>query len=124
MQGFFKKLDFGKTINVCNEYHYNLTGLSYEQFEDLFNCLSSFPPSTVLFTRGATGLLLTQKSTRLSHSVLAILFGLTEIQESQVVASARKVFLQHCVSLYLGFLHISCPKSLKITLLFCKTNFF
>ena len=69
LQGFSKKLDFRKAKNVCNEYHYNLTDLSYEQ-------------STVLYTREATGLLLTQLRTGFSHSVLAILFSLTEIQVS------------------------------------------
>lgn len=77
MQDFFKKLDFRKAINVCNEYHYNLTDLSYEQFEDLFSGLSAFPHA-----REATGLLLTQLRTGFSHSVLAILFSLTEIQVS------------------------------------------
>lgn len=58
--------------------------------------LSSFPSSTVLSTGEATGLLLTKFRTGLSHSrsVLVTVFGLTEIQVFQIVASARKAFFQ------------------------------
>lgn len=42
LQAFFKKYDFRKTINVCNEEFYNLMGLS------------SVPPSTVQSTQEAT----------------------------------------------------------------------
>lgn len=47
----------------------------------------------------------TKFRTGLSHSrsVLATLFGLTEIQVSPFVASARKAFLQDLVPFYIGF---------------------
>lgn len=50
----------------------------------------------------------TKFRTGLSHSrsVLATLFGLTEIQVSPFVASARKAFLQDLVPFYIGFPNI------------------
>jgi hypothetical protein len=97
LQGFSKKLDFGKTFNMCDEDYHNLTCLSCNQFEDLVSHFSSFPKSTVQSLREATGLLLTKLRTGMSHSLLATLFGLSEIQVSHTVASARKAFIQNFV---------------------------
>lgn len=47
LQGFFTKLDFRKTLNICDEDYYNLTGVLYDQFEDLVSCRSSSPTSAV-----------------------------------------------------------------------------
>lgn len=67
------KLEFRKTVNVCSENYYNLTVLSYDQFEDLVSHFSSSPPFTAIFTaistRKTTGLLLTKLRTWLFYFV-------------------------------------------------------
>lgn len=67
------KLEFRKTVNVCSENYYNLTILSYDQFEDLVSHVSSSPPFTAILiaisTRKTTGLLLTKLRTWLFYFV-------------------------------------------------------
>lgn len=81
---------------MCDEDYYNLTDLLHDQFKDLVSRRSSSPRSAVRSTREVTGLLLTKIRTGMYHSILATVFGLTEIRVSQIVASARN-------SLYSGF---------------------
>lgn len=71
LQGFFTKLDFRKTINMCDEDYYNLTGLLCDQFEDLVSCRSSSTTSAVRSTREVTGLLITKLPSAMYHSIPA-----------------------------------------------------
>lgn len=37
LRGLSKLLEFRETLNICDEDYYNLTALSYAQFEDVVN---------------------------------------------------------------------------------------
>lgn len=78
------KLEFRKTVNVCSENYYNLTVLSYDQFEDLVSHFSSSPHLQLYLQLYLLERPLVFYLQNYAHGCFT-LFGFTDIKVSQIV---------------------------------------
>ena len=102
-----KRLDFdGQDTLSDNDYH-TLTGLSKDQFDDLFGYVRTINSTKVRSPRTCLAIYLLKLRSGMSNKVLSSLFGLSKYVIRRSVKAARRSLLVSFVNEHIGFQHVS-----------------